>query len=357
MVKLVLATMLIATWLVQCGGDPDLNDTDQNGCPIAHTVPASAGVKPPTVRVGVTGALNESASYLAEAEGYFAQQGLSVQLVNFIASTRMVPALASGQIEVASGVVGPSLFTVQQGSLCVKLVAGSARQEPNANGLFLFARKDLIDSGQLRTYADLKGAHVAVPARDGASDYAVAKLLEAGGLARTDATIVQMGYPGTLVGLANKSVDVALLPESQASAAVDRGLGVKWKALSDVLPDLQSGVVLYSPKFAAEKDLGARWMAAYLQGARDYDDAFFRGLRRGQIVDQLVKTTPLKDSKTYDEIEYPYIDPNGGLNVGSVQDQMNWFLQAGQLREPGNLGQIMDMSFVDEALARVGTYP
>jgi NitT/TauT family transport system substrate-binding protein len=356
MVKLVLATVLVATWLVQCGGDPELNDTDQNGCPVPRTAAASAASKPSTVRVGVTGTLGEAGNYLAQAEGYFGRQGISVQLVNFISPSRMVPALSSGQIEVAAGAVSPSLFSTTQGNQCVKLVAGSARQDPTANGLFLFARRDLVDQGKLNDYSDLRGMRITVVGRDGAGEYAMAKFLEAGGLAPADARISVMAYPGTLVGLANKSVDLALLPESQASSAADKGLGVKWKAVAAVAPGVQSGVLLFGPQFAAQRDLAARWMTAYLQGVRDYDDAFFRNLRRDDVVAQLIKTSPMKDPKLYDEMDYPMIDANGALNMASVQDQVQWFVQSGELHEPADLNQVIDASFARKAVEQLGTY-
>ncbi|HLY64968.1 MAG TPA: ABC transporter substrate-binding protein [Chloroflexota bacterium] len=355
MVKVALVTVLVATWLMQsCSSEPDAVPSDlPNGCVSPAAAPRSGR---PTVRVGVTGALGEAAQYLAEAEGYFDRQGLSVQLINFSVPTRMIPALAAGQLDVGSGNIGPGLFNANENQLCIKVVGSTARHEPDANGVFLFARKELLDSGRLNSYADLKGFRVGLSARDSSNEYALDKELGAGGLTLHDVQLVQMSYPSMLVSLANRSIDVAMMPESLASSAADRGLDVKWKPVAEVLPGVQFGVVLYSPRFAAQHDVAVRWMKAYIQAARDYDEAFFHDVHRAEIVDLLSKASPMNDKHLYDQMSYPLIDPNGAVNVDSVADQMSWFIHAGELKQPADLSQVLDASYAQEAVDQLGAY-
>lgn len=356
MVKVLVGTVLVASWLMQsCTADQsDFGGALPPSCDTATA--ASSNRAPRAIRVGVTGALWEAAQYLADSEGYFAQQNLKVQLINFTSSTRMLPALASSQLDVASGNIGPGLFNASDNNLCLKMVGSMSRQEANANGVFLFVRKDLITSGTLHDYSDLRGMHIAVPGRETTSEYALDKELNAGGLSIKDVHIVQMSFPTMLVSLANKSIDAAVMPESLASSAADKNLGVKWKPVSEVVPGAEFGVVLFSPQFAAKRDVAVRWMAAYLQGARDYDAAFFRDVHRSAIVARLTKASPIKDAHLYQEMGFPLIDPNGGLNLASVDDQMNWFVKAGDLRDPIDLDQVVDESFAREAVARLGSY-
>jgi NitT/TauT family transport system substrate-binding protein len=356
-VKVLLGTILAASWLLQsCTNEQSgFGDTPATACSRA---PASArpGEAPRAVRVGVTGALSEAGQYLADAEGYFERQGVKVQMINFTTPSRMIPALSSGQLDVASGNVGPSLFNSSDSGLCLKVVGSMSRQEINANGVFLFVRRDLVDSGKLRDYSGLRGLHIALPGRSNSSEYALAHELEAGGLTMQDVRVVQMSFPTMLVSLANKSIDAALLPESLASAATDQNLGVKWKPVADVLPGAEFGVVLFSPQFAAHRDTAVKWMAGYLQGARDYDSAFFHNAHRAETVDQLIKSSPVKDARLYDEMGFPLIDPNGALNLASLTDQMQWFVKTGELRDPADLSEVVDLSFAHEAAASLGGY-
>ncbi|HLG72117.1 MAG TPA: ABC transporter substrate-binding protein [Chloroflexota bacterium] len=359
MVKVVLTTFLLATWLLQSCANDDSN-VAEGGLPDAPCVRSEVLAKPAggpaTVRVGVTGALSEAAEYLADAEGYFAREGLRAQMINFPSANRMLPALASGQIDVGSANVGPGLFNAAGSNLCVKVVSSLTRQQPQANSVFLFARRDLLDGGKLHGYGDLRGMQIAIGIRDSSSEYALAKLLQAGGLALTDVHIQQMGSPAILVSLANKSIDAAVLPEATASLAEDKGLGLKWKPVAEVVPDAQFGMLLFSPRFAAQRDAAVRWMTAYLQAARDYDDAFFKNIRREEIVDQLVKSSPIKDSHLYDHMGFAMMDPNGGLNMDSVADQMRWLVAQGEVHQSVDLTQLVDMSYAQAAVERLGAY-
>jgi NitT/TauT family transport system substrate-binding protein len=355
--KLALLTVLVATWLMQsCSGQAEPPPADTaDGC-MSEQDAATNKVSPSAVRVGVTGALGESAAYLAQAEGYFTQQGLSVQLINFTSPARMLPALASGQLDVAAGSVGPGLFNASENELCIKVVGPAGRQDPDANGVFLFGRQDLIDAGRLQGYGDLKGLRIGLPARDSPNEYTLAKELEAGNLSLQDVQVVPLSYPSMLVSLANRNIDLAMLPESLATSAAAKGLGSKWKPVADVLPGVQFGVVLFSPRFAAHRELAVHWMTAYLQAARDYNAAFFHNVRRDEIVDRLTKVSPINDRRLYSDMGFPEIDPNGRLNVQSISDQMWWLVDKGELKQPADLSQLIDSSYVRGALQRLGGY-
>jgi NitT/TauT family transport system substrate-binding protein len=358
-VKVVLTTILVATWLLQsCSGEEP--DVPSGGASASCAKPAPAAVKPSgtpsTVRVGVTGALAEAATYLADAQGYFTREGLRVQMINFAAPSRLMPALVAGQLDVGSTNVGPGLFNAAESGACVKVVGALTRHEANANGMFLVVRKDLVDGGSVRGLPDLRAMKIAVAGRDSSGEYALAKLLSAGGLTLGDAHMLQMSYPTILVSFANKSIDAAILPEAFATTAADKSLGVKWKPIADVLPGAQFGVVLFGPQFASQRDAAVHWMAAYLQAARDYDDAFFRNSRRQEVVASLIRSSPVKEARLYDEMSFAIIDPNGQLNLDSIADQMRWLVAAGELQQATDLAQVVDLSFAQAAVERLGVY-
>ncbi len=354
--KVLLTAILTASWLLQSCLSTGTDRASEQGvsCARGGVVPAQP---PARIRLGVSGSLAEAASYLAEGEGYFAREGLNVQLINFVAGTRMLPALASGQLDAGSTSIGPGLLNASENNVCVKIVGSLARQEPEANGVFLVARPDLIDSGRLREYADLKGMTIAIPGRDSSSQYALAKLMEAGGRHLDDARVLQMSTPTIMVSLANKSIDAAVLPEGVATAAAGKNLAVKWKPVADVVPGAQFGVLLFSPQFSAQREMAVRFMTAYLQAARDYDAAFFHEVRRPDVVEQMIKASPIKDRPLYDEMSFPRIDPNGRLNLDSIADQMQWLVRSGELQRPVDLSRVIDLSFADAAVDRLGPYP
>jgi hypothetical protein len=63
-----------------------------------------------------------------------------------------------------------------------------------------------------------------------------------------------------------------------------------------VIPGALLSVLQYSPQFAAEQsDAATRFMVGYLQGVRDYTDAFVLGKDRDAAIDTLLQSLSPKD--------------------------------------------------------------
>jgi NitT/TauT family transport system substrate-binding protein len=321
--------------------------------PIARTAYPVAQTQE-TVRSGSAGVLGESGQQLAQSKGYFAQEGLAIDFVKVDAST-VFTTLIAGQVDVQGLGLEVGIFSAMLRGVEFRIVATQASSEPNANGIFFVVRKDLIDNGRIRNDADLKGLKIAVPSRGSSPAYAVARAMEAGGLTLNDAELVELGFPAMVTALANQAIDVALLPEPLATVAMQNGSGVKWKGVGDVVPGFQHGVVVFTPQFAAQRDLATRWTTAYVRGIRDYNDAFRKNLHRPETVDALAGAFGLKPA-LFDGMSFLHMNPDGRVNVDSIQDVMRWYVKMGYLSEPVDLTRLVDSSFVDAAVARLGAY-
>jgi NitT/TauT family transport system substrate-binding protein len=168
---------------------------------------------------------------------------------------------------------------------------------------------------------------------------------------------VELSFPDMVVGFANGAIDVAVQNEPAATLAVRRGVAVKWREMADVQPGIQFTVVLYSPEFATRQSEAARrWMLAYLRGVRDYNDAFRHNRDRAGIISILTRYTPVRDAALYDDMGFTYIDPNGRVGEASIAEQLQWYTQQGRVTQPVDLRQVIDLSFADYAVQRLGHY-
>jgi NitT/TauT family transport system substrate-binding protein len=307
-----------------------------------------------TVRSGSAGVMGEAGQQLAQSQGYFAQEEIAIDFVKVDASTVFTTLLA-GQVDVQGLGLEVGIFSAMLRGVEFRIVATQASIAPNENGIFFVVRKDLIDTGRIRTDADLKCLKIAVPSRGSSPAYAVAKAMEAGGLTLNDAELVELGFPAMVTALANQAIDVALLPEPLATVATQSGSGLKWKGASDVVPGFQHGVVIFTPQFAAQRDLATRWTTAYVRGIRDYNDAFRKNLHRQETVDTLAGAFGVKPT-LFDGMSFLHMNPDGKVNVASIQDVMLWYVKMGYLSEPVDLSRLVDSSFVDAAVARLGAY-
>jgi NitT/TauT family transport system substrate-binding protein len=306
------------------------------------------------VRAGVVGGLGEAGQYLAQSQGYFSQQGLAIDFTKADPST-VFTALISGGVDVAGFGIDPGLFRAVQQGMDFRIVATQVSSEPNANGAFLVVRKDLIDSGRVTTSADLKGLKIGIPARGTSTEYLVASAMESSGSTIGDADLQVLNFPATLTALGTRAIDVGYLPEPLATLAVENGSGVKWKGVSDIVPGLQIAVVVFSPQFAAQRDLATRWMTAYVHGIRDYNDAFVKNANRPQTVEALAGALSIKPA-LFDTIGFAHIDPDGKVNVASVADLMQWYVKMGYLSAPVDVATLVDSSFTEAAVATLGPY-
>jgi NitT/TauT family transport system substrate-binding protein len=97
-------------------------------------------------------------------------------------------------------------------------------------------------------------------------------------------------------------------------------------------------------------------MIAYLKGVRFYNDALSGKIPRKELIDILVKHTSVKNPALYDKMALPGLDPNGKLNVQGMEDDMQWFLAEGRMKAPVDIKKIVNTSYVDEALRKLGAY-
>ena len=107
-------------------------------------------------------------------------------------------------------------------------IVGSAAIQPAKGGpTIIIVRKDLKDSGKVKSIADLKGRKVAIaggPATTGA--YFVAKALKEAGLTVKDIEIVNLANPDMPLAMEKAAVDAALVGPPYSDQIIAGGKGV-----------------------------------------------------------------------------------------------------------------------------------
>lgn len=329
--------------------------------PSAATPAAKAAADKPLdppveVKMGGVGAATEAGMFIGIERGYFAEQGIKGEWQQFDNAPKMIPALATDQVQVASGAVSAGLFNAIARGLPIRIAMAQARYDPGFSAVHILVRKDLADSGAIKDYKDLKGKTVALPSTASATQFSLFKTLEKGGLTLGDVKSIEMPFPDMVAALGNKAVDFALVSEPTATIAVDRGFAVLWHQVSDVVPGIQFTVITLSPKMTQNPELAGRFAIGYLKALRDYNDAFRKNKGREEIIPIFQKYTTIKDRPLYDKMVYSSLDPNGKINIDSVKEQLAWFTSMGQIEGKVDLDSAIDMRFVDYALSRIGQY-
>lgn len=308
-----------------------------------------------TVRVGIFGISSDAAIFIATERGYFREQGIEVETSQFSALSDMIPALATGQLDVGNANTGAALFNALGTNFGLKIVADNATIAEGADGSALVIRPELVDT--IITPDDLRGRKIGAVANGGTPAHVcLEELLESVGLTSEDIDLVQLPFPAMGTALANGAVDGSVIVEPFLSAGLSQGLFVNYRGMGEICPGREVNVQVYSADFAAQTDLAQRFAIARLQGARDFNDAFFKDIDREAVVDILTQYTALTDPAVYVDVNFTIMNPNGDVDIDSLTSDLNWYVEHGFVSEPFDLTPVIDSSFSEHAVEQLGLY-
>ncbi len=325
--------------------------------PTSPTVPTAVQpLTPPVpVKVGTLGIGSEAAIYIAYERGYFRDEGLEVELIHFARGSEQMAPLATGELHFGSGSPDPSLFNAAARGIGVKIVGINAVVNQDYNATHLVIRKDLIDRGRYRDLHDLRGMTLAVSGAGSVAQIYLEHILARGGLTRDDVTETVVPFPDMLAGLANRGVDAAWITEPYLNVAESEGLAQRVIGMADVYRGLIVQALLLSPVFARDQPEAARrFVTAHLRGARDYYHGMIRGEGKDAIIQILTKHTNIKDPAQYARIGTHGVAVNGEIDEQILSDMQDYFVRYGTQQQKVDVMQVVDLSYLNYALARLG---
>jgi len=321
----------------------------------ASGVPAGALVK---VTWAVSGLAPEAGIYVAKDKGYFQQEGLDVDLQVFRSFTDELPLLATGKLDYGTGGLNPEIFNAINRDIPVRIVAANAIGTKGDASAALLVRQDLIDSGRYKDVKDLKGWKVAENTLNSSSQLITERILARGGLTKADVDFTSVPFSEMSTALANKGIESAFTVEPFVNAIVTRNLAKSIITGAEGFPGAINQVIIISPSFGKQQPEAAkRMMYAFLKGQREYLAAFIAGTNPGakdEIIQILTKYTALKDPKAYVGMGMSGGDPNGGVDQKVLTEFQDYFLKAGTQKEAVDMTKVVDLSYAEYAVQRLG---
>lgn len=322
---------------------------------------ADAAAAKDKLRIGVTSSASDVPFFIAEERGFFAEEGIIPEITPFPSATQMIAPLSSGGLDVGAGAPGAGLYNATKRNIQLKIVADKGSMGKGHGYLSLLVRKDLIDSGRVKTIADLKGMKIGDLSKHGSGDVTLNRILEKGGLAFGDVEPLYMSAPQLAVAMENKALDATLITEPNLSLLVQRNVAVLFAHSDEYYPNQQLAVVLLSDELIRKnRDLAQRFTNAYVKGARVYNDALVDGRLTGpgadKIIQILVDRTRLKDAAMYKTMITPGINPDCHVNQDGLRNDFAFYRKMGWIEHDQNPDDIVENSFCDTAIKKFGRY-
>lgn len=327
---------------------------------LAALTPFAGAQTPPTIRVGLLTSTTDAPLWIADRLGYFRDEGIAVQFLTFQSGEAMIAPLATGQLDVGAGSAAASLYNAVARGADVRIVADIGSDPPGYGFDQMLVRAELWKSGKVRSPRDLRGLTVATNALGSPSSIQLQRYLEKGNVRLGDIKHLYLPYTQHAIAFKNGSIDAASTIEPFATDAIKNGYAVRLAGDDEFYPNQEISVIMYGGAFThAHRDLGVKFMRAYIRGARYYNGALANGKLAGPNADAVVRI--LNDETKMDpallrEIIPTGTDPNGRLNVASLRDDLATFKSWGLIEGNVFINQAVDTSFTADALKTLGPY-
>lgn len=325
--------------------------------------PAAAASGPlKKIRVGTLPTIGTAPFLIAQQRGYFAQEGLEVELVNFASGGEIVAPLGAGQIDAAVS-IAPSagLVNAVARNVTLKVVADNGSIKPNRNIGNIVVRTSLAPASGYLDLATVPTPIRAAATGEGLLPHAILLLeAEKAGLKLSDVSMAFMGLPDVNAALQSGALDIAASGEPLITIGEQQGLLARWKPMADLYPDMPYSNMLYGPNLLEkDREAGAQLMRGYLRGVRDYEAAFTRNRDRDAILGILaepLRTPPALFQALQDKGGLAYFNPNGAVNPEPLRPIVDLWTRTGLIQPGFDPAKLVDNSFADAATARLGPY-
>ncbi|MBP2228103.1 NitT/TauT family transport system substrate-binding protein [Azospirillum agricola] len=319
----------------------------------ATTLPALAQTAD-KASVGVLALSSSGPIFIAKAKGYFAREGLDVDLKMFTSAQQVPVAVASGDVDF--GVTGLTAgFYNLAAKGAVTIIAAQSRDEPGFPLSAYVATNAAHEAGLTRP-ADLKGKRIAITTVGSTFHYMIGILGQKHGFTVKDVTMVPLqDVPKMVAAFKGGQVDAILAPSTVARQVVADGAGkiVGWAG--DETP-WQLGALFTGPKTIQQRrPVVEKFVRAYRTALAEYHAAFNTKDASGALVkgpgyDELLAIIA-EATKQKPEIVtagLPYADPQARLLVDDVVNQVRFWQSEGQVDKTLDPKSVMDLSFIGQ---------
>lgn len=306
------------------------------------------------INVGALRLASQAPTFIAFEKGYFAEEGLDVDLKFFEAANALSVAVAGGDVSYGTTSITGSLFNLAERGV-VKVIAGALSEDPDIPGAVILASKKAHEAG-LTDPAAIGGHSFGATTAGSSFHYMLAEIAAKDGFALDSVQLKPLQKIGAIVGaLSTGQIDAWVIQPSIAGKLLSDGSAVKIGDYNAYDPDYQVTAVFTSTAIAeGERAQTEAFLRALSRGVTDYNAAFVDKTAPeaevGALVDMVHKyvSTDMPVAEFAPSLTEDSMRVNEGLALSttSVAKQLK-FLQDNQLVSDAiTVEMLVDPSYV-----------
>jgi NitT/TauT family transport system substrate-binding protein len=318
--------------------------------PVETEGPEQAASELQRVRVGYVPVTIYAPLLIAAGKGYFAEEGIDIELLPVEGGTENVVQVAAGNFDVAGGGIGAGMLNAVARGIEFEIVAPLHTERPPLTSPLVVSRAR-YESGELTEVSDLAGLTVSTNSKGAATEYWLWRALQQGGLDFPDVEVLGVGFREVAPALESGSLDAGILGEPLATLAEDQGFIVRLS--EDFIEGFTSTVIYYNTEWAAANpELATAFVRAYLRGARDLNGDAWYDEENLAIIEEYTGVP----AEVVTRANRSFHDPNGRVPQEDLMELQRFFATQDQLNyeDEIDLSQFINTSYVEAALEALG---
>ena len=293
---------------------------------------------------------------IAEEKGFFADRNIELERERIGGVPLATPKLASGDLDVAAGSIGASVFNSIAQDVPIRIVADFAKHYPKMpSAARLWAREGIYSEDA--TFDDLVATNdgtltVAHNAKGGSLDYILGRILDISNAGWEDVTVKEIQFSDMIPAMLSNEIDAAIAPDPLGLALASNANAGHVVYASAVLPRFQMAGYFYGGPFMENRsDVAVRWLEALILGIREY---YEMGSYPNDEVASLVNEA-FDINKQAIKSSVPALPhKNGAVNVDSLARQQEYHSCRGNVEETVSRDKFHDVELRTKALDAVG---
>jgi len=307
---------------------------------------------PVKIKLGATPYFSNTIFLIAEKEGFFAEQGLDVEIIPIKSINNIIPMLLNEDIDVSAPGLSAAFFNaVSRGGNIKIIMPLTDFTVKECSTIAYLARTEDVEAN---TYDDLRNwtkarMVVSINGLNSTPGYVLGNALATVDLTVDDVQIEVVDLPAQEEALRTGQIDIVYAVEPWITRMTAQGDISILTPAEQYAPDLTSSIVVAGPKILDNPDVGNRFAIAYLKAVRQ----FMEGPTERNIALAVEHTGLSKE--LVEQICWSNTSPNGVMNMDSLMDYKNWLIDRGLLDEDVIPEKFYDSSFVDHAVQIIGT--
>jgi len=299
------------------------------------------------LRVGASRQLSTSSLHLAYELGLFREAGFDVEILQTGGPLNAMALLAGGKCDVQFGSFNIALLNAVVKGLPLRIVAGRELAVVNCGNMgAIYGSRRTFPHG-LTDITQLKGKRVATGRAIGIAEFVLDAHLAGAGLSTRDVTTVSLDFRQDVAALLGGGVDAMVVTDD-----FDRDLTslssefVHTPGLARIYPGFQYSYIFFGrTMLASELDRGARFLSAYLRGAREFargrTPRFMADFARAYGLDPSRAVTVCRNSFPLD----------GAIDLNSVRLFADWAAGRKYVPRRVEVSELVDDRFLRRAHA------